>query len=66
MEWISVKDKLPSEIMGRYIACFQNDLVIEMNFSSLSNSWWNATIGDEPEQNKVVYWMELPSPPKTK
>ena len=65
MEWISVSDRLPKEIMGRYVACLENGMVLEMNYSTFSNRWWNIYIGDEPKENKVAYWMPLPEPPKS-
>lgn len=64
MEWFKAADILPTGVLGRYIVCLKNKMVLEMNYSSILERWWRDDIGDEPKTNKVVYWMELPKPPK--
>ena len=64
MNWISVKDRLPESALGNYIACLENEAVMELAFSDINERWWSLSAGDVPEENKVTHWMPLPEPPK--
>jgi hypothetical protein len=64
-EWVSVKDRLPSE-GGRYWV-----YVEEITDTGKSHYQWNAAYGEfhrftETNMNgTVTHWMPLPEPPKT-
>ena len=64
MEWISVKDRLPKEIMKPYLVYIEGfsdpDEAIEI-------SWYDGElqIPQYPELEKgITHWMPLPEPPK--
>jgi hypothetical protein len=65
MKWVSVKDRLPDDIIYHCIVCLENNSVMEMQYSKLSERWWKIGIGDECKTNKVTHWMPLPEPPNT-
>lgn len=58
MEWINVKDKLPSE-EGRYIVNL-NGYVLEATFYSDLKIWGDNEV---TTYSDVTHWMPLPNPP---
>ena len=78
-EWISVKDRLPTESDGTVLVCFpdvfpynskehcvnakHDQRVKTAKYSQFSNEWY---IGDMAGISKVrpTHWMPLPEPPK--
>lgn len=66
MEWISVKDKLPTDTMGSCLVCLKNKMVTELNYSNFQKSWrwFHLDLGNIPKGNPVTHWMPLPKPPK--
>lgn len=66
MEWISVKDKMPKPIS---IVLIWTTISAEPTLGYYVNDWLyftpngNFWIKEEPHI-KVLYWMELPKPPK--
>jgi hypothetical protein len=55
----------PDSEFGTFIACLQNNAVMELNFSSDGNisRWWRIGIGDIQFINPVMYWRPLPKHP---
>ena len=62
-KWISVKDKLPSDDIGRVLAW-----VVEQNSLGKCGFVWNCShsngvFSDKFETFQVTHWMPLPEPP---
>lgn len=63
MEWINVKDKLPTND-GIYYVCFEST---ELFSRSCGREWFlNGEWVQEPMgfHLDIIYWMPLPTPPK--
>ena len=63
-EWISVKDKLPSDGIGRVLAW-----VVEQNSLGKCGFVWNCShangvFSDKFETFQVTHWMPLPDAPQ--
>ena len=63
-EWISVKDKLPSDDIGRVLAW-----VVEQNSLGKCGFVWNCShsngvFSDKFETFQVTHWMPLPDAPQ--
>lgn len=74
MEWINVKDRLPTECVA-VIVCvtemngFERRMSISMegwHTTLNSTGWCCASLGDEEAVDIVVtHWMPFPNPPET-
>ena len=55
----------PKEIMGAYLVTLKNQAVMEYNYSNYGgkHNWWKIGIGNESNDNPVIFWKELPKPP---
>lgn len=69
-EWISVKDRLPSD-EGLYLVCFQGLARLrvytccwkEHSRKYMGNKFgWKSN--ELAKRSNILYWMPLPSPPK--
>ena len=50
---------------GYYIVCLRNSGVIEAIFSNYYNPrWWHLQHGDFKDTNPVVYYRNMPKPPR--
>lgn len=66
MEWISVKDKFPPDDENVIVAGFaegDDELTTFYNTATHSRSGWRDEIG-RFGQERVLFWMPLPTPPK--
>ena len=63
MEWISVKDELPKDRVGKLVYCGTDKSITRMYYDP-NNKYWVDTMGFE--RMDVTHWMPLPEPPKMK
>jgi hypothetical protein len=63
INWVAVGDKLPDSALGSYLVCLENNAVMILEYSNITNKWWHLAMGDIKKNNPVKYWSELPEPP---
>lgn len=63
INWVACSDRLPDGALGSYLACLENNTIHKLEYSDMTNKWWDIAMGDIKEQNPVKYWAELPKPP---
>jgi hypothetical protein len=59
-DWISVKDKLPENRVGKIVFC--EDGSITTMYYDPDNKYWVSQMGFD--RYDVTHWMEKPAPPK--
>ena len=66
MEWINVKDRLPTK-MGSYLVCIPRGSRVKMKvaaFNASANQKTPHFYGNQTFTAKeITYWMPLPEPP---
>lgn len=69
MNWINIKDKLPS-MNEEYLVVWdlddnQHPVVTSMDFDTKRKCFTDPRGTNTPmEEDKILFWMELPEPPK--
>lgn len=72
MEWISVKERLPTKehreivclINKRPIPCLVHDATLSFSLNSLSYHWPTRQWIKDKYFAEVTHWMPLPEPPE--
>lgn len=72
MEWISVKDRLPSKenelivclVNRNAILCFVHDATISLSTNCVSFYYPTREWIKDKYYSEVTHWMPLPKPPK--
>jgi hypothetical protein len=55
----------PNTELGHYIVCLKNNGVMEGVTSIFHKPrWWHSKYGDFKDTNPVVYYREMPKPPR--
>lgn len=66
MEWISVEDRLPEQMVNSFLVALSNGMVTELNYNGFDKKWFHLYEDiDFQTVNPVTHWMPLPEPPKT-
>ena len=55
----------PKDITGSYIVLAVMNLRYSRYGGDDKGRWWQYLIGDEVDENHVIYWKSLPKPPYT-
>ena len=58
MEWINVKDKLPTDNKQKIVYHSRG-----VSFAYYNGYYWISSIGKSHYVRTVTYWMDLPVPP---
>ncbi len=61
MDWISVKDRLPENGIGRPVVISDGK---SYSLAVFSEGFWYAGRGTTFSEREIKYWMPLPEPPK--
>lgn len=55
----------PKTTTGTFIVCLKNNGIMEFNYSNFDGDirWWKIGIGDQCNENPIIFWKPLPKPP---
>lgn len=63
INWVDCSERLPDSALGSYLACLENNTIHKLQYSNITEKWWDIAMGDVRPNNPVKYWAELPEPP---